>query len=257
MTSQALADASAAGQFQLTFSSHAPGSATGLEYLEVYRNPSDPNAKPSPVRRTILQLPAGSVLDGHAIASCQSSDTELMLLGPSACPAASRIGQGTAETVSGLGPPFDPFPADATLFNGGTQTIEMFARHGTSLTLMVGHQQYSGRSTLTESPAPIPGGPPDGQSAPTRVDFAFARLVGPSGQAFITTPAVCPPAGQWISTLTFTNADGHTYTLHSSTPCTAPRATAKRPPRAAAKRSCPSRSRARRGRSVACRHRRG
>src|SRR5947209_3540876 len=133
-------ETSAAGQFQLTFSSQAPHSATGLSYEEIFRNPSDPNAKPSPVRKTILQLPAGSQLDGRAIAACQSSDAELMLLGPSACPEASRIGQGTAESVSGAGAPFDPFPVDATLFNGGTQTVEVLAQHGTGQTLMVGHQ---------------------------------------------------------------------------------------------------------------------
>src|SRR5436309_13984532 len=94
---QSFGESSSAGQFELTFNSQVPGSATGMKYREVFRNPSDPNAKPSPVRRTILQLPAGTVLDGHAIASCQSSDAELMLLGPSACPADSRIGQGKAQ----------------------------------------------------------------------------------------------------------------------------------------------------------------
>ena len=244
----AWADSSPAGVFKLSFTSRAPGTATGFKLHEVYLNPSDRAAKPSPVRRTVLQLPAGSVLDGRAIAACRASDTELMLTGPSGCPPDSRIGQGTVEVTSGFGPPFDPFVSDATLFNGGTQTIEMFAAHGTGLTLQIGHQQYSGPSTLTENVAPIPGGPPDGQSAPRQIDFTIDQLVGPSGQPFITTPRNCPANAQWVSTLTFTNADGHTYKLHSTIPCAAPRQRTKP--------SCPKhRSRAERPRRSARCHR--
>src|SRR2546423_3613723 len=94
---EAMAGTSPAGEFQLTFTSRQPSTATGMILHEVFLNPSNWAAKPSPVRRTVLQLPHGSVLDGAAIPACTASDAELMLLGPGGCPAASRIGQGQGQ----------------------------------------------------------------------------------------------------------------------------------------------------------------
>ena len=61
------ADSSAAGDFSFQFSSTQPGEPTGLEFRQLYKNPNDPNAKPSPVRRFLFAAPPGSVFDGSAV----------------------------------------------------------------------------------------------------------------------------------------------------------------------------------------------
>src|SRR5437588_10673815 len=91
---EAMAGTSPAGEFQLTFTSRQPSTATGMILHEVFLNPSNRAAKPSPVRRTVLQLPHGRLLAGAATPACTASDAELTLLGPGGCPPTLRIADG-------------------------------------------------------------------------------------------------------------------------------------------------------------------
>jgi len=207
--------------FDLGFGVEQPASPASLVLHEVYKNPSDPSGKPSPLRKTVLEAPAGTVFDGHAVAACTASDDQLMTDGPTACPTDSRVGTGSVALDTGFGPPVDPYMVDAILFNGGDGITELFSDHQTGARLAVGHGRFTAPNTLTETPARNPGGPPDGESSVRQVDFRFAERRGPDGRAFITTPPSCPAAGAWAAKLTATVADGHTYVATSSTPCVA------------------------------------
>jgi hypothetical protein len=207
--------------FDLGLGAQQPASPTSLVLHEVYKNPSDPDGKPSPLRKTVLEAPAGTVFDGHAVAACTAGDDQLMTDGPSACPTDSRVGTGTVALDTGFGPPVDPYMVDAILFNGGDGIIEVFSDHQTGARLAVGHGRFTAPNTLTETPARNPGGPPDGESSVRQVDFRFTERRGAGGRAFITTPPSCPAAGTWASKLTATVADGHTYVVTSTTPCAA------------------------------------
>lgn len=215
----ARADSTPAANFRLGFSSEQPHSATGVALHIFFKDPSDPNAKPSPQRRIVIELPGGARIDGAAVPACTASDAELLVEGPAACTPGSRVGNGTLTLFTGGGPLFDPFIDDVKLFNGGHELVEVFNKRGNKTTTATGRRTYSDRRTLTETPAPQPGGPPNGESAVRSLDYHLDAVRGPTGRAFITTPSSCPPSGRWSSRLTFTTADGHTYRVRAGTPC--------------------------------------
>ncbi len=212
-------DSTPAANFTLGFSSQRPHTVTGVALHIYFKDPSDPNAKPSPQRKVVIELPAGARIDGAAVPACAASDPQLIAEGPAACAPGSQVGDGTLTLFTGGGPLFDPFIDDVKLFNGGRELIEVFNKQGNNITTATGRRSYSDAHTLTETPAPQPGGPPNGESAVRSIDYQLNAARGPSGRAFITTPSSCPTSGRWSSRLTFTTADGHTYTAQASTPC--------------------------------------
>lgn len=116
------------------FSSVVPARPTGLRLHILYKAAGSPTAKPSPIRRLLIELPSGTRFDGAARARCLASDAELMALGPAACPPGSRVGSGTLTVDTGFGPPIDPFATDATLFNTGEGFVEVVTQQGTDST---------------------------------------------------------------------------------------------------------------------------
>src|SRR4051812_4333716 len=215
-TAVAAAESTPAADFDLSFGARTPAVTTPMAFRIVYKNPDDPNAAPSPQRRIVIELPRGSRVDGKAVAVCAASDAELQLLGPSACPAGSLVGRGTAELRTDGGPVFDPFIDDVDIFNGGKELVELFTHQRSGVRIGVGRRQFPSPDTLSETPPPQPGAPPDFESSVRVLDFRFAA------SPFITTPGSCPADGQWRSRLTFDTADGHTYNASTSTPCDVP-----------------------------------
>ena len=206
----------------LRFSSKKPGTNTGMTLHIRYTKPGDPNAKPSPIRKFQLDAPAGTVFHSSEVPACEASDAEAMLLGPSACPGASRIGGGTITVITGFGKPFDPFVSPTPVFNDGTGWLEISQTPSTpAITIAVTRLTVTG-SRVSGPIGASPGGPPDYQSAVSTVDLSF-----PASTGYITTPPTCPAAGRWVTTGTFTFADGTTQVVRGDTPCT----TADRPDR--------------------------
>ena len=76
-----------------------------------------------------------------------------------------------------------------------------------------------GPGTLTSMVPPVPGSPPpDPFLALKRVRVALdpvTREINGRRQAFITTPAVCPPARRWLAEASFSYRDGVTQTAAS------------------------------------------
>ncbi|HEY1358203.1 MAG TPA: hypothetical protein VGF21_07855 [Thermoleophilaceae bacterium] len=213
---QAHAESTAAVDFELGFVSRTPGSVTGMRFYSLYKDPSDPRAKPSPLREVTIEAPAGTRFNGAALPACHATDMELKAQGRDACPASSRVGGGSLTVMTGFGPPLDPVPSDATLFNSGNGVIELFTQPGTNATLGIDRTTLTGPSTLTAHPPVTPGGPPDGESSVREVHLAYDTGAKP----FIRTPASCPPDGRWVGRLRFRTKDGHAYSARSTTPCT-------------------------------------
>jgi hypothetical protein len=210
-----LAPAAAAQQsdFSLQFASTTPGAATAMHLYIVYRTPADPNGKPSPIRHLVISAPQGTRID-LAMARCTATDDEIMAAGPSACPAASQVGQGTLTAITGFGAPTDPYLTDVTIFNTGQGVVEIARDHRTGATITDDRIQIQG-NVLTGNPPAFPGGPPDGQTAVRTIDFTF-----PASSHYITSPPSCP-TGQWTSQASFSFADGSTQHVSSTTPCSA------------------------------------
>jgi hypothetical protein len=219
ITSNSWGASAPALDFQLQLGARQPASATSMTFHTVYRNPADPSGKPSPLRKSVIQAPRGTVFDGHAVPTCSASGSQLMLAGSSACPQASQVGTGTVIVITGCGPPVDPETLDAALFNSGNGIIELFTDHSTGAPIAVGHATFTAPNTLTETPAPNPGCPPSGETSVRQVDFHFNEVRGAGGAAFITSPPSCPASRRWASKITATVADGHSYVATSSTAC--------------------------------------
>jgi len=197
--------------FSLQFASHSPGSATAMRLHIVYRDPANPNGKPSPIRHLVITAPQGTRINlGQP--RCTASDQQIMVSGPGACPPDTQVGAGTLTAITGFGPPIDPFLTDVTIFNSGQGLIEIVRDHSSGATISDDRIQIEG-NIFTGNPPATPGGPPDGQTAVRTIDFMI-----PASSGYITTPPRCPD-GAWSSTASFTFADGSTQHAVSATPC--------------------------------------
>jgi hypothetical protein len=212
LVSTSVPASSQATEIGLEFSSQEPATNTSMALHIRYTKPGDPNAKPSPIRRIQIDAPAGTVFDGAKVPSCDASDAEVMALGPSACPSDSQIADGTIVVITGGGPPFDPFNSPTPVFNDGNGWLEVSQTPSTPATIAVTRLAVSG-SRISGNIAPAPGGPPDFESAVSTVDLAFPA------SGYVTTPPTCPAEREWVTTGTFTFADGRTEIVQGDTPC--------------------------------------
>jgi|1186.fasta_scaffold36555_2 hypothetical protein len=197
--------------FAIRFAQHQPAAPTAMTMHIRYKAPGDPDAKPSPIRGVIIDLPEGTGFSAAAAPPCTAGDVELQAEGRAACPPASRIGAGSLTAITGI-TALDPFPTDVTLFRSPEGIIELVSRQGGDQTIAIERLTLRG-TRLTASPEAVPGGPPDGQTSVRDIDW----LIGKPG--LLTTPAACPPGGEWIARGTFTFADGATDQAVSATPC--------------------------------------
>ena len=86
------------------------------------------------MRRMVVYPPRGMRYDTSVPERCSASDTELRVLGPDACPAGSRLGDGTVEGL--IMEPFahdfvfDHFKHPAAMFNNANQQIILIKSEG-------------------------------------------------------------------------------------------------------------------------------
>jgi hypothetical protein len=195
----------------MRFAEQATGTATALTLHVRYKAAGgDPDAKPSPIREVVLDLPAGTrVGNGHAV--CEASDEDFRLRGRDACAQTTTIGAGRGSVITGF-TPFDPLSVDLTLFATPEGFVELAQGEGTNATLAIERLTVEG-TRITAHPAIPPGGPPDGRSGVSTIDFEIAR------NGFVVTPPDCPASGAWTFGGTFTFDDGVTVSESATTPC--------------------------------------
>src|SRR5436189_590141 len=80
-----------------TFTATAPSTPTGLDWSSTYHAAGDPSAPPPAMRKMVFYPPSGFRYDTSVPGQCTATDAELSLRGPAACPADSRLGDGTTE----------------------------------------------------------------------------------------------------------------------------------------------------------------
>ena len=212
MAPAASADSIPAGDFDFAFKTTEPGGPASLEFRQLYKDPDDPEAKPSPVRRFFFAAPRGTVFDGSAVPACDATDQELQLLGEAACPPETVVGGGYITVMTGT-PGEKPFAADATVFNSGTGIIELFTEPSTGLYLASERPEFVRRRAFVDRDIAVtPGGPPDGMSAAREAYLKLPVTIGPEGEPFITMPPRCRANGRWRARFRWTNADGASYT---------------------------------------------
>ena len=201
----AAARAGARAHYRQAFSTPVSGASTGTDTRILYKNPSDPEAKPIPVRREVFTFPEGTGFDSSVVPDCTASDLVLELLGRSACPAESWIGGGQGDTMMSGFPGAGETALDLDGFDDDAGARLVGGLHP------FGPRQATrairrGRVITVEVPR-TPGGPPDGESALRRIHNVFApRSAG--GRAYTRTPSVCPVSGVWTFRAELTFADG-------------------------------------------------
>jgi hypothetical protein len=200
---------------QLVFGKKKPGVASGVFVDIDYVNPDHPTAKPPAVRRVVLRPAPGARFDTSVPELCTASDAQLMLLGETACPAGSKVGEGVVTVDTGVPGPSRFVTADVAFLNNAGQLIYVNTVRGTVARTVI-RAQVSSNMVVTDA-GMLPGTPPDGGAIDT-VDVSFPPLAR-AGHAYFTTPPRCPARRQWTNGLSFTYADGVEQAVQNTSPC--------------------------------------
>jgi hypothetical protein len=182
---------------------------------------------PSPVRRSVLRLPAGMSLDVPSLHSC--SVARLRTRGAGGCPARSRLGAGYAlvEAREGsqtiveyvalsafLGPPDNLVPTFEILAQGDTPVQESLVLTGS---VLLGNAPYG--EALVMSIPPIPTLPDESDASIVTLSLtvgAGRRRTGDRNAVLV--PFTCPAGGFPFAT-EFTYADGSDGEALARVPC--------------------------------------
>ena len=185
---------------------------------------------PAPVRRAVLEFPAGLTLDIPSLRSCSAA--HLRAHGASGCPGGSQIGSGKAlvEAQAGsqlisesiplwvfLGPPQNLQPTFEVLGEGYTPLQERVVLGGT---VIPGHAPY-GEALVISIPA-IPTLPlePDASIVTATLTVGTRSHPLARGANTVVMPGSCP-AGGFPFAAELTYAEGATTSALATTPCPA------------------------------------
>ena len=216
------ASAQSRQSFSGTFTTQAPGSSSGYKLSIDYVDPQNPGGKPYAVERIVQRLHPGTRIDTSVPPRCEASDAQLVSQGEAGCPSTSRVGGGRLDADTGMGAGSVPrvIESRVVFFNAEDELI-LFTEstNAGDPPIRTSGRVQVGPGTLTSMVPPVPGSPPpDSFLALKRVRVALepvTREVDGRRRAFITTPAVCPPARRWLAQASFTYRDGVTQTAAS------------------------------------------
>jgi hypothetical protein len=185
---------------------------------------------PSPVRRSVLRLPAGLTLDVPHLSSCPAA--RLRARGPHGCPARSMLGSGHAlvETHAGsqtiteavtmwvfLGPPHNLQPTFEILARGYTPLDQQMVLFGT---VVPAKAPYGEELVMSIPPIPTLLLEPDASIVNFTLTIGAGRRHGMHGPNAVLVPSTCPVGGLPFAA-EFTYADGSTGGALATTPCPA------------------------------------
>jgi hypothetical protein len=204
------------------FTTTQAGAPTGFVYDGTYHAAGDPNGNPPYMRKMITYNPAGLRYDTSVPKRCTASDVEIALKGPSACPAGSRLGGGTASALF-LG---NPSTVDVDVFNNKDEI--MIVGHSPFLTQVSRGHINPDSSVQFASPTCFPSG----SSTPCPVDdllqtashirtTPYTKTSNGGVRSYETTPPTCPASGHWETPVRFWWSDGTVDTVTTQQACNA------------------------------------
>ena len=203
----------------LRFIESMPGRASGYRVRIDYTNPDDPEAKPPSVKRVVEVFPRGTRVDTGAPARCRASDAELMLVGRSACPRGSIVGNGFIRLDTGIPGPGRYLKEDVTFLNNTNQLIYLTRDRANGARTVV-RARVRGNRVITEAPL-LPGAATDGTAIDVvRGNFPkLVRMRDGHRRAYVTTPQRCPARGFWVTRVRFAYHDGTNQTERTRNRC--------------------------------------
>jgi hypothetical protein len=213
-----------------SFTSRTPNTATGMTYTGSYHAAGDPNGDPPYLRRMVFSPPRGMRFDTSVPDRCTATDIELEAMGPDACPAGSRLGEGTTDGLfwAPVTHAFlvDHFNHHLDILNNANEQIMLV--HSEGYTVVRGRMQPDG-STIFDSTTCFPASPtgqcPDDyilQLKSATSILPYTKTEGGRTRNYATTPRTCPLRGYWATTISFWWADGATDKVVSRQPCDRP-----------------------------------
>ena len=198
----ALASPQFSSSFDMTYLSRVPGASSGQVPVMTWSDPGALNGVPRIIKRIEMTFARGTRFDTSALARCRATDAELKAKGPSACPAASKLGEGHTTGVFSSG---DEFVTDVTLFNARGQIVVVVQLGGAVVTEF--RDRVAGRK-ITIEPVLPPG-----------VALKRLKLRIPRHSTYQRNPPTCPKGGRWTTVAKFTYVDGSKQTHRDTTPC--------------------------------------
>lgn len=196
--------------FELTYLPSKPAASGGIETNMTWSDPGEQGGKPKRIIRIQFRFHPGTKIDTRALKQCRASDTAVRIQGARACPKASRLGFATSKLTTGL------FPADqtqVTFFNAPRQIIVLVRVEGR--TLAVYRDDIKGRVVTVN--LDLPSGLSLLELRATIKPHVSGR--GKKRRVYFRTPPVCPPSGEWTTTVLFTYVDGSSQELADGSPC--------------------------------------
>ena len=213
--------------FAADYTTPAVNSPTGLHMVAGWAEDGVPRSKPSqPTRQLVFTRPFGNSFDTTVAPQCTATADEIVASAGSACPPGSKIGEGSAEFITGFGPGVDPVPERVDVYNAPAGQMLHFTPTGSVGQTFVASGTFRPDGVWIDFPALcLPGGtPPDcanGEAAITVLDLTIPQLVAPDGRSYVRTPEGCDSAG-WLMAGATKLKDGSMLFATSRTPCTLP-----------------------------------
>ena len=209
------------------FTAKRGGVATGLSFTGRFHAAGDSQGQPPFLERMVMHPPRGMHYHTGVPGRCTASDAELQAGGPSACPANSRLGQGTAEglfLVPGTSNVvFDHFKHHVDILNNKNEQIVLV--HSEGYTVARGELRPNG-SWVYDLPTCFPHPPAGGcvdeyivQLATTSVLPRYTRKVKGRLRSYATTPPRCPARGYWKTVVALRWSDGTADNVATRQPC--------------------------------------
>jgi hypothetical protein len=188
-----------------------------------------PFGVPSPIRKAVLELPAGLNLEIPSLHSCGAG--RLLARGPTACPARSKLGAGRALAEVHAGTVTISENASLWVFLGPLQsnlepTFEILAQGYTPVdermvlrgTVLPANAPYGEELELAIPPIPTLMFEPDASIVDFSLTIGGTGRRASRGANTILVPSSCP-AGGFPFAAEFTYAEGSTGIALATVPC--------------------------------------
>jgi hypothetical protein len=208
-----------------SLSSHKPGAKAALTFTVGYSG-GEFNV-PSPVRRSVLQFPAGLTLEIPSLRSCSAA--RLLARGPGGCPAQSELGSGHALAEVRTGDQVTTENVNLWIFLGplqtGGPTVEILGRGVTPAeaevvvtgTVVLARPPYGEELVIPVPPIPTLPLEPDASTVAFTLTIG-ARQHRTRNANTVLVPSSCP-AGGFPFAAEFTYADGFSDNTLATVPC--------------------------------------
>ena len=209
--------ASEATTYSVKQTSKAPGSSTGITFKIAFGDPQAPSGLPSGLKNFKIKLHKGSKIDPAGAPQCVASNEDVMTKGAGACPAATRIGSGSAAATTAAG---QTVTVDAAIFN------ERLGKRNAFLFIFLLNDAY-----VTAFDAAVKGntissegltGALPGDFVVTQFNGSIAKHSKGRGKRkhnLISAPPACPKSKKWTNTATFVFQDNSSDTGSSTSAC--------------------------------------